>query len=249
MVTDRQSSFSSSISLFGSIRRKRAAKSNSTNGQAVAINTSDISNPVDVVLTSTTSVAAMVSSSTGTAPAKTKRDWNDRGWIRIYCGPYRDVIDAEESSRMVNVAAKATAVEVARELGLPAEYALWMQTGGNATCRMRPAEHPLIVQEEFCRRLGWSDASRRSRLAIDPQLKHLLRFYVGPAPAPASAASMLEIGGGGVMAGAGAVVQRSGTVELLKGLVSPQWRKRAVALVGSLLLVYPGAWCAFICEY
>lgn len=152
---------------------------------------------------------------------------------------------------MVNVAAKATAVEVARELGLPAEYALWMQTGGNATRRMRPAEHPLIVQEEFCRRLGWTDASRRSRLAIDPQLKHLLRFYVGPAPAPMPTplATMTNNGSGGVVAGGGDVVQRSGTVELLKGLVSPQWRKRAVALVGSLLLVYPGALFAFSCQY
>lgn len=142
---------------------------------------------------------------------------------------------------MVNVAAKATAVQVARELGLPAEYALWMQTGGSTTRRLRPAEHPLVVQEEFCQRLGWTDASRRSRLAIDPQLKHLLRLFVGPAAAPTPSAALMATDGGGIN-GSGDVVQRSGTVELLKGLVSPQWRQRAVALVGSLLLVYPGVW-------
>lgn len=56
-----------------------------------------------------------------------KRDWNIRGWIRVYCGPYRDVIDLEESSRMVNIASKATASDVVRDMDLPQDYSLWVR--------------------------------------------------------------------------------------------------------------------------
>lgn len=56
----------------------------------------------------------------------TKRDWNSRGWIRVYCGPYRDVIDLEEASRMVNIVSKATATDVVRDMDLPEDYSLWV---------------------------------------------------------------------------------------------------------------------------
>lgn len=56
-----------------------------------------------------------------------KRDWNIRGWIRVYCGPYRDVIDLEEASRMMNIASKATASDVVRDMDLPQDYSLWVR--------------------------------------------------------------------------------------------------------------------------
>lgn len=56
-----------------------------------------------------------------------KRDWNIRGWIRVYCGPYRDVIDLEEASRMVNIASKATAGDVVRDMDLSQDYSLWVR--------------------------------------------------------------------------------------------------------------------------
>lgn len=60
-------------------------------------------------------------------------------------------------------------------------------------------------------------------MAIDPDLKYFLRFYLGPA-----AISVCP------------TIDRSGTVEILKGLVFPQWKRRAIAICGRQLLVYPG---------
>lgn len=54
------------------------------------------------------------------------RMWNQSGWIRVYCGPYRDVIDYEEPSRMVNVLSNATTKDVIRDMDLPIEYTLWV---------------------------------------------------------------------------------------------------------------------------
>lgn len=215
MVTDRQNSFTQSLSIFGSVRRNKIPKPPPSVATSVA---TSIDAPI--VRPSPPSHAAPI-------------DWNASGWIRVFCGPYRSELDLEESSRIVHVPATATTNDVRRELSLPAEYTLWLQTGGSHCRRLRADELPFVVQEEFCVRIGWMDASRRARLAIDPQLKHLVRFFVGPAAAPA--ATIVGNGGDG-----GEGIQRSGTVELLKGLVSPQWRRRAVAIVGSLLLVYPG---------
>lgn len=55
-----------------------------------------------------------------------QRMWNQSGWIRVYCGPYRDVIDYEEPSRMVNVFQNATTMDVIRDMDLPIEYTLWV---------------------------------------------------------------------------------------------------------------------------
>lgn len=216
MVTDRQNSFTNSLGIFSSMRRNKIPKP-----------------PPPIA---TPSSLSAVPSKPQTANTLSHIEWNASGWIRIFCGPYRCELDLEESSRIVNVPATATTDDVRRELSLPAEYTLWLQTGGHSCRRLRSVEHPFVVQEEFCTRIGWTDSSRRARLAIDPQLKHLVRFFVGPAAAPA--AMFDSVGGGG--GGDGVGIQRSGTVELLKGLVSPQWRRRAVAIVGSLLLVYPG---------
>lgn len=48
------------------------------------------------------------------------------GYIRIYCGPYRDVIDYEEPSRIVNVSSAATTDQVMSDLDLPIDYTLWV---------------------------------------------------------------------------------------------------------------------------
>lgn len=59
--------------------------------------------------------------------SSSKRDWNSRGWIRVYCGPYRDGIDLEEASRMVNIVSKATTMDVVRDMDLPQDYSLWVR--------------------------------------------------------------------------------------------------------------------------
>lgn len=259
MVTDRQmsssGSFTSSMSIFGSVRRKKVKPAPAAptvvvlTAASIKTNNNISTKPDDAEQTSAssptesneiilTAASSKPPKSAASPAASSKRDWNDRGWIRIYCGPYRDHIDLEESSRMVNVAAKSTAADVAADLDLPAEYALWLQTGGADCRRLRAAEHPLLVQEAFCTRIGWTEASRRARLAIDPQLKYLLRFYVGPAaPAALMASTATTTPQQQAAASAGL---RSGFVDVLKGLVAPQWRKRAVAIVGGWLLVYPG---------
>lgn len=52
--------------------------------------------------------------------------WNASGWIRVYCGPYRDVIDYEEPSRMVHVSSVATTADICLEMDLPSEYTIWV---------------------------------------------------------------------------------------------------------------------------
>lgn len=100
-----------------------------------------------------------------------------------------------------------------------------MQIGGSTTRRLQNDEHPFMLQDDFLKKIGYLDASRRARLCIDPDLKYMLRFYLGPAEA-----QKCKYG-----------VTKSGTIEILKGLVFPQWQKRSVAIVGHQLLVYSGA--------
>lgn len=89
--------------------------------------------------------------------------------------------------------------------------------------RLRDEESPLLVQEEFMKSIGVEEVSRRGRLAIDPEFKYILRFFIGPSEVARSGQA-----------------SRSGTVEILKGHVFPQWMRRSVAIVGSRLIVYPG---------
>lgn len=51
---------------------------------------------------------------------------NASGWIRIYCGPYRDVIDFEEPSRMVHVISNDTTKDITDDMELPVEYTIWV---------------------------------------------------------------------------------------------------------------------------
>lgn len=154
---------------------------------------------------------------------QTKMLWNTSGWIRVYCGPDRFEISCDDPSRMIHVASTATTNDVIRDMDLPSEYTIWVQLGGAITRRLHGSEFPFIVQEEFLKTLGYLDESRRSRLGIDPELKFLIRFHIGPAEISTCRG-----------------VTKSGSVEILKGLVFPQWRRRSIAVVGSKLLVFPG---------
>lgn len=149
--------------------------------------------------------------------------WNSSGWIRVYCGPDRSDLTCDDPSRMVHVLSNSNTTDVIRDMDLPTEYTIWLQIGGATSRRLLEYEHPFMIQEEFLKKLGYLDESRRARLGIDPELKHLLRFHIGP--------TEIEMCRG---------VTKSGTVEILKGLVFPQWRRRAVTLIGSRLLVFPG---------
>lgn len=103
-----------------------------------------------------------------------------------------------------------------------------VQIGGGRTRRLEENEYPLLVQEEFLKSLGYFDESRRARLGIDPELKYLIRFHIGPAEIPMCKG-----------------VLRSGSVEVLKGLMFPQWRRRHLAIVGSKLILYAGEWAVW----
>lgn len=98
-----------------------------------------------------------------------------------------------------------------------------MQVGGASTRRLQQHEYPFIVQDNFLKKIGYKNSSRRARLGIDPDLKYLLRFYIGPAEVPNCKG-----------------VQQSGTIEILKGLVFPQWKRRSVAIFHNFLYVFPG---------
>ncbi|XP_029727244.2 protein phosphatase PHLPP-like protein [Aedes albopictus] len=148
--------------------------------------------------------------------------WNTSGWIRVYCGPDRSDVSCEDPSRMVHVITTATTLDVVKDMDLPMEYTLWVQIGGSKTRRLEENEYPLLVQEEFLKSLGYLDESRRARLGIDPELKHLIRFHIGPSEIPMCKG-----------------VLRSGSVEILKGLVFPQWRRRYLSIIGSKLVVFP----------
>lgn len=56
-----------------------------------------------------------------------------------------------------------------------------MQYGGEQQSgrRLLGREKPLELQEQLLLRLGYKDASRRSRLGLDSELKHLVGFHVG----------------------------------------------------------------------
>lgn len=71
--------------------------------------------------------------------------------------------------------------------------------------------------------IGYKDESRRARLGISSDLKYLIRFHIASSEIP-----HLQ------------PVAHSGSVEILKGLVFPQWKKRFVAIVGRYLYLYPG---------
>lgn len=184
------------------------------NASKVTLNGGDVK--VKINQLNQTNVAS-VSPSKSTSPS-----WNASGWIRIYCGPDRSEFSCEDPNRMVMVYANSSTLEIVKDMGLPADYTLWIQIGGEKSRRLDEAEHPFQVQEEFLKKLGYLDESRRSRLGIDPDLKFLIRFHIGPIDIPLCKGAT-----------------KCGNVELLKGLVFPQWRRRCLAIIGTKLIIYP----------
>lgn len=53
------------------------------------------------------------------------------------------------------------------------------QYGGESGRRLASHEKPLEIQDQFLQKLGYQDVSRRSRLGVDPELRHLIAFHVG----------------------------------------------------------------------
>ena len=187
---------------------------NIANTSKVTLNAGDIKLKINQL--NQTNVAS-VSPSKSASPS-----WNASGWIRIYCGPDRSEFSCEDPNRMVMVYANSTTLEIVKDMGLPGDYTLWVQIGGEKPRRLDETEHPFLVQEEFLKKLGYVDESRRSRLGIDPDLKFLIRFHIGPIDIPLCKGAT-----------------KCGNVELLKGLVFPQWRRRTVAIIGTKLIIYP----------
>lgn len=52
--------------------------------------------------------------------------WNPSGWIRVYCGPYRHVIDSDEPSRMMHVVSTATTDSIIRDMEISTDYTIWV---------------------------------------------------------------------------------------------------------------------------
>lgn len=196
---------------------------NGNNTSKIMLNTNDVKIKINQLNQSNVaSVSPSKSSSSSlTPPTSSSSSSNGNGWIRIYCGPDRSEISIEDPNRMVMVYANSTTAEVVKDMGLPADYTLWVQIG-EKTRRLEDYEQPLIVQEEFLTKLGYLDESRRSRLGIDADFKYLIRFHIGPIDIPLCRGCT-----------------KCGNVELLKGLVFPQWRRRTIAIIGTKLIVYP----------
>ncbi|XP_060811506.1 PH domain leucine-rich repeat-containing protein phosphatase 2 isoform X2 [Bombus pascuorum] len=136
------------------------------------------------------------------------------GWVRIHTGI---------ESSLVYLTLDTTARDVCRDMLLGDDLSLFIQYGGESGRRLASHEKPLEIQDQFLQKLGYQDVSRRSRLGVDPELRHLIAFHVGPAsPLP-------ELVG----------YSRCGYALVLKGLVFPQWKRRPLAVIGSRLFLYP----------
>ncbi|XP_066597293.1 uncharacterized protein [Prorops nasuta] len=135
------------------------------------------------------------------------------GWIRIHTGI---------ESSLVYLTLDTTAKDVCRDMLLGDDLSLFVQYGGEPGRRLCPREKPLELQDYFLQLLGYQDVSRRARLGVDPELRHLIAFHVGPAsPSP-------ELDG----------YSRCGYAFVLKGLVFPQWKRRPLAVIGSRLFLF-----------
>lgn len=195
---------------------------NNSNTSKVLLNTNDVKIKINQLnQTNVASVQPSTKSKAPPPPPVASTNWNATGWIRIYCGPDRSEISIEDPNRMVMVYANSTTSEVVKDMGLPADYTMWVQIGEKSR-RLDDLEKPFQIQEDFLKKLGYFDESRRSRLGIDPDLKYLIRFHIGPVDIP-------------LCKGA----KKCGNIELLKGLVFPQWRRRTIAIIGTKLIVYP----------
>lgn len=145
------------------------------------------------------------------------------GWIRVYCGPDQPNNTDDDPNKVVQVNRRDTAKEIVLAIKLPVEYTIWLQIGGLRTRRLLDHECPLMIQEDLLKKLGYQNEFRRSRMGIDADLKYLLRFHIGPAEVSSCRG-----------------VTKSGQVEILKGLVSPQWKIRSMCVVASKLIIFPG---------
>lgn len=142
---------------------------------------------------------------------------NDYGWLRVFDGLEPFSVDAP--SKLIKVTLNTTVAEVNKNLGFGDELTLWLQIGAENTRRLELDEFPLRIQEQYLATCGWKSEARRQRLAVDPELRHSLRWCVGPAHRS-----------GGVL--------RSGTLYVLKGHVFPQWKPRPAYVIGSRLHTY-----------
>ncbi|XP_059472921.1 protein phosphatase PHLPP-like protein isoform X2 [Neocloeon triangulifer] len=152
------------------------------------------------------------------------------GWVRVFPGPESvDSLSEEHHGTLVSVQTLTTSGEICRShLGMSPDSTLWAQYGAGPSWRLTSSEAPLLLQELFLRALGYEDPERRKRMGIDPELRHLLRFHTGPSEPQGSSPSLLGF-------------PRAARLFVLKGLVVPRWRRRAIALLGSRLLLFPEA--------
>lgn len=141
----------------------------------------------------------------------------DNNWIRVFEGPEPFAVDAP--SKLVKVTLNTTVEDVNKALSLSEDLSVWVQIGGEKLRRLELNDFPLRIQEQFLATSGWKSESRRLRLAVDPELRHSLRWCIGPS------ASF-----GGVL--------RSGILYVLKGHVFPQWKPKPAYVIGSRLYTY-----------
>lgn len=135
-------------------------------------------------------------------------------WIRVFDGLEPFAVDAP--SKLVKVTLNSTVEEVNKRLGLNDELTLWVQIGAERPRRLDFDEYPLRIQEQVLVTQGWKSADRRLRLAVDPELRHSIRFSTGPAARCVG-------------------TPNSGTLYVLKGHVFPQWKPRIAYILGSRL--------------
>ncbi|XP_051166849.1 PH domain leucine-rich repeat-containing protein phosphatase 2 isoform X2 [Leptopilina boulardi] len=136
------------------------------------------------------------------------------GWVRVHTGI---------ESSLVYLTLETTCKDVCRDMLLGDELSLFIQYGGEPGRRLSPQEKPLDLQDAFLQSLGYEESSRRARLGVDPELRHLISFHVGPS------APLNDLTG----------YSHCGYVLILKGLVFPQWKRRVLAVIGSRLFLYP----------
>ncbi|KAL1124717.1 hypothetical protein AAG570_001340 [Ranatra chinensis] len=137
------------------------------------------------------------------------------GWVRVVTEPG----PTWPPGTLVYLAQDTQVTAICQDLVLPSNYTIWLQYGGGDGRCLEDTEKPLAIQDQFLTSLGYSDYSRRARLGIDPDLRFLITFYIGP--------RCTTYGGPG------------GSAYLLKGLVVPQWRRREISIIGNVMFIHP----------
>ena len=104
-----------------------------------------------------------------------EKDTNN-GFVRVYW-PEGNGLDFEKS-QLVPVTLSTTAQKVCILLGIPLN-ALHIQLNGDIIRRLDPYEHPLVIQNDYLNKMGFTDMGRVQEEGPTEEIGYFIRFYSG----------------------------------------------------------------------